>query len=151
MTGLRRWWPAAVAGALLWGIVGYFLTKPTDFHDYRRTVVQVADSAYVAVSTAQMTVRAQLDGKVTGRYTTAALQDATDAVAGAWKQFAAVAPVDDATTAMRDELGPVLLDAVRTLGDLVAAEDQGAAATAAALPALGPVADDLSDFLERHK
>src|SRR3954469_25705282 len=110
MGRMRRWWPLVVAVALVWGIFGYFLTKPTDFHDYRRASVQAAESGYDALANAQLTVQAQLNGKVTGRYVDATLQRAADAVAGAWKQFAAIAPVDDATTAMRDQLGPILLD-----------------------------------------
>jgi hypothetical protein len=149
---LRHWAPLFVALVVLWAVVGYLLTKPTDFHDYRKAAVQSAESGYNAVSTAEITVRAQLDDKVTGPFSKTTLDWASSAVAGAWKQFAGVAPVDEATTAMRDELGPILLSAVRVLGDLTKAEDSGSpAATAHALGQLGPVADQLSGFLEQHK
>jgi hypothetical protein len=151
VAGLRRWWPVPLALVIVWAIFGYFLTKPTDFHDYHKAVVQAAESASDAVSTAQLTVQAQLDDRVTGPYVHSTLQRSVDAVAGAWKQFAGITPVDEATTKMRDELGPLLLSAVNVLGDLDRAENSGGAATARALPALDPVAQRLSDFVEAHR
>lgn len=151
MRSLRAWWPLPVALVVVWAVVGYFLTKPPDFHDYRKAAVQAAESGYNAVSLAQLSVREQLADKASGQYVDSTLRRSADTVAGAWKQFAAAQPVDDATKQMGAQLGPILLSAVTVLGDLRAAEDDGAAATAQAVSALGPVADQLSDFLDRYR
>jgi len=135
----------------VWAVLGYFLTRPPDFHDYRKAAVQAADSGYNALATAQLTVRAQLDGQVTGRFADGTLQRGSDALAGAWKQFSAATPVDAVSVGIRDELGPLLLSAVTVLGNLRLAEDAGAGQTAQALAALDPVAGQLSDFVERHR
>jgi hypothetical protein len=150
-SGLRRWWPLPVVLVLIWAVLGYFLTKPPDFHDYRRAAVQAAESGYNALATAQMTVQEQLAGKTTGRFTDGTLQRSSDTLAGAWKEFAAATPVDDATEVIRDELGPLLLSAVTVLGNLRVAEDVGGGATARALDAVDPVAEQLNDFVDRHK
>jgi hypothetical protein len=137
--------------AVLWAVIGYQLTRQPDFHDYRKAAVQAAESAYDAVATAQLTVQAQLDGQVTGAYTDSTLQRGADAVAGAWKQYATAQPVDARSVSIRDELGPLLQESVRVLGDLRYAEQLGPAATAHALAAAGPLAEDLSDFVDRHR
>lgn len=148
---LRRWWPLAVVLVVLWGVAGYLIARPTSFHQYRRAAVQAAESGYDALATTQLTVGAQLDGKVTGPATDTTLDWAASAVAGAWQKFAALAPVDDETARMRDELAPALAAAVRVLGDVRTAEDSGPTATAQALQRVDPVADQLSDFVDRHR
>lgn len=149
----RRW--GAVALALVaagWGGAGYLSTKPIDFHDYRVAAVHSAQSAYNAVTTAERTVRADLAGKLPGPYVTSMLADGRKALSGAAKEFAGKAPPDARTRAMRDALGPLLLQADAVLGDAesaVAGDDD--AALHAAVDALGPVADDLAGFIEAHR
>jgi hypothetical protein len=148
----RGSWLVAVAALLVWALVGYYVTKPTDFHDYRKGAVQAAQSVYYSVRAAERTVQAQLDGRTFDTYVRSALDDAVKATAGAAKQFAGEAPVDAATTRMRDQLGPLLLTAARTLGDVQMAEQSGdEAALRRSMQALRPVGDRLSDFIESYQ
>jgi hypothetical protein len=142
----------AVAALLVWALFGYYVTKPTDFHDYRKEAVQAAQSAYYSVWTAERTIQAQLDGRTFDTYLRNALDDAVKATAGAAKRFAGKAPVDTATTRMRDQLGPLLLTATRTLGDVQMAEQSGdQTALRRSIQALRPVGDRLSDFIESYR
>jgi hypothetical protein len=142
----------AVAALLVWALVGYYATKPTDFHAYRKGAVQAAQSAYYSVWAAERTVQAQLDGRTFDTYVRSALDDAVKATAGAAKQFAGEAPVDAATNRMRDQLGPLLLTATRTLGDVQMAEQSGdETAVRRSMQALQPVGDRLSEFIESYQ
>jgi hypothetical protein len=142
----------ALVLALAWGTWGYYASKPTDVHDYRQVAVQSAQSAYYSVSTMELTVGAQLDGNTLDPYVRSALDESTRAVAGAAKRFAGEAPVDAATTQMRDQLGPLLLATTRALGDLQMAEQSGDdQALRRCVEALRPIADRLSEFIESHQ
>jgi hypothetical protein len=127
--------------ALIWGGAGYLLTRPTDFHEYRVTAVGSAQSAYNALATARLTGQALENGRVTTPYAQSVYDDAREALAGAAKEFAAVSPPDDRTTALRDELAPLLTGASTALTDI---ED--------GQPGAGEqVADALHDFVDEHK
>ena len=145
----RTWAAVGVAlVAVTWAGMGYLSTKPTDFHTYRVAAVGAAQSAYGGLATAQITSRALADGKVTGPYATSVLDDAREGLAGAVKRLAAEAPPDPSTTAMRDELGPLLLDtdrALSTMEDATTAVEQRAAADGATA-----TADALRQFIEDH-
>lgn len=148
--GARRWAAAAAAVlALLWGGVGYLITKPTDFHDYRVTAVQAAQSAYNALGTARLAGTARLEGRVTAPYLDSVLNDCREALAGAAKQFAGQSPPDDRTEAMRDELGPMLIRASAALDGVENATDD--ADLRAGLETVASVADEVDGFLEIHK
>src|SRR6266542_426053 len=105
-----------VALGLLWGEVAYSCSRPPDSEDYHRTVVQVADSAHNATRTGWLTGRQELAGQVFDTFASAAFDDATKALAGASKQFAEQGPPDERSAALRDELSPLVEDAVRWLG-----------------------------------
>jgi hypothetical protein len=147
----RRWWPVAVVLALAWGVVGYYTSKPTDFHDYREAAVHAAQSAHYSLSTTDQTVRAHLRGQTFDGYVRSTLDDSAKATAGAAKQFAGEAPVDAATVRMRDELGPLLLAATHALGDLQRAEQSGDdGELRRGVEALPPIDERLSEFIEAH-
>ena len=149
-----RWWAALLVALVVgaWGVGGYLVTKPTDFHDYRKTAVQAAQSAYGAVTTARLTGEARGDARLYRRYAGTMLDDARDALAGAAKQFSATAPPDDVTNAIREQLAPLLVDADTTLGAVERAlDDEDDAALAAAVAALEPVGEALADFIEEHR
>ncbi len=148
----RGWWALVTALVLVWGTFGYFATKPTDVHDFRKTAVQSAQSAYFSVSTADIAVRAHLAGKTLDTYLRAALDDATKGVSGAAGEFANEQPVDQATTRLRDELAPLLSAAVRALHDLRKAEQAGDdAALRRYDEQLRPLRTKLDRFIERHR
>jgi hypothetical protein len=135
-----------------WGGAGYLMTKPTDYHDYRVAAVQSAQSAYNSVATVSVTGAAKLDGRVFAPYLSTVLDNARKALAGAAKQFTDQAPPDAATAAIRDQLGPLLLAANSTVGDVErAAADRDDQAMRQALRSLDPVSDDLSKFIEDHR
>jgi hypothetical protein len=140
---------ALVAVALFWAGFAYNLTRPPDASDYHRTVVQVAESAHDAVRTGWLIGREQLSGRVFGTFSTAAYDDALKGVAGASKQFAEVPPPDEASTRLRDQLAPLLNDAVRLLTDAAQAADDHALGDA--VQALGPLADRLDAFVEANQ
>jgi hypothetical protein len=148
----RAFAAAAVAVvALTWGIFGYYTTKPTDFHTYRKAAVGSAQSAYNALGTARLTGEAVLDDRLTAPYVTVTLGAARKAVAGAVKSFADVAPPDARTRAMRDQLGPLLVAANADLGDIedATAHDDDAALRAA-IGRATKTSDALDGFLEAH-
>jgi hypothetical protein len=66
--------------------------------------------------------------------------------------LAGKSPPDDATRAIRDELAPLLADAVRDIGDVVLAADASDdTALVKAVDALARLGDQLSGFLARHR
>jgi hypothetical protein len=125
------------------------VTRPADAKAYHRTAVQVAESLHDGVRTGWLVGRAELDGRVFGAYTQAAFGDASDAVAGASKQFAAEAPPDPASARLRDQLTPLVTEAPRALADAQEAGDD--AQLRRAVAALGRLADRLDDFIEANK
>jgi hypothetical protein len=139
-------WAAAglVTVALAWAGAGYLATKPVDFHDYRVTAVNAAQSGYDALATASLTGEALLAGRVTGPYANSMLDDARSALSGAAKGFTDVAAPDDRTEAMRDQLGPLLIRANAVLPGTSTDLTRGA------LDAIRPVEDGLDNFIEEH-
>jgi hypothetical protein len=136
---------------LAWAGFGYYLTKPTDFHTYRKAAVQSAQSAYNALGTARLTGQAALDDRLTSAYVAVTLRSARTAVAGAAKSFADVSPPDERTRAMRDQLGPLLVAASADLAgiqDATANDDD--AALGAAVDAAAKTSQALDAFLEAH-
>jgi hypothetical protein len=146
-----RSWAAAglVVLAIGWGGAGYLATKPTDFHDYRTAAIGAAQSAYTALTTAELTGRAVLADRIPGPYAASMLDDCRSALAGAAKRFTAVAPPDPRTTAMRATLGPLLSSANSVLGDIETALDAGPLQER--LDAARAIADDLDAFIEAHR
>jgi acyl-CoA reductase-like NAD-dependent aldehyde dehydrogenase len=134
---------------LLWAGFAFDVTRPADQRDYRRTVVQVAESTHDGVRTGWLIGREQLAGRVFGTYVTATFDDAEKAVAGASKQFAAEAPPDKVSTRLRDELSPLVQSATRLLGDASEAADDNALREA--VDALDKLADQLDAFVEANQ
>jgi hypothetical protein len=146
-----------IVGAVIMVVVlvlvglGFFSTQPPDYHKYRTTANQAAEAAHDAVRTTALTVGALLEHRVTGPYASVVVDDAVTSVAGATQQLAQLPPPDAATAAMRTELAPMLADAVRELGDVSHALEDGAPekirGSAANLQSLG---DRLDRYLEEH-
>jgi len=128
--------------AMAWAGAGYLATRTTDFHDYRVTAVQSAESAYHALASARLTGEALSQARITTPYAESMFDDSRDALAGAAKQFAGLSPPDEQSRAMRDTLGPLLIRANTALSEL---EDDPASKAAE------PVEDALDDFIEAHK
>ncbi|MFI5890086.1 hypothetical protein ACIA5D_08185 [Actinoplanes sp. NPDC051513] len=117
---------AAVAVVLLWAGFAYDMSRPADGKQYRRTMLQVAEAAYDATQTGRLVGEQELAGNVTAAYAITAYDDATKALAGAQQKFAGEGPPDDRSAALRDQLSPLLSDAVLTLGDTAQARDDRA-------------------------
>lgn len=148
----RTWGTVLVVLTVGWALFGFQLTKPTDFHEYRVTAVESAQSAYNALVTAKATGEARLAGKTFGTYVDSNLDDANKALAGAQKDFVGVTPIDARTTAMRDELGPLLAASTRALSDVQkAADTNDEAGLRVALAAIDPITAHLSDFIDQHQ
>jgi hypothetical protein len=148
----RNWWALPVVVVLIWGLFSYFAIKPTDAHDFRKTAVQAAQSAYFSISTADLAVRQYLAGRTLDTYLQAALDDATKGVSGAASEFASEQPVDPYTTRLRDQLTPLLSASVRAMQDLRTAEQAGdTAALRRYDKELRPLRTKLNRFIERYR
>ncbi len=140
---------AALVGIWAWLVVVFSL--PPDFHDYRKTAVQAAEAAHDAVRTADLTVGAYLAHKAYRPYLGTVLDDCVSSTSSALGQLAELPPTDARTTALRDELAPLLDEAANRLADVhraAGADDPGQLRTAQA--PLAPLAERLTDFLDRH-
>lgn len=134
-----------------WGVFAYASSGPPDFHTYRVTAVQTAQSAHDGLIVTALTATAQLDGRALAPYVSTMLDDAGESVGEAAARFAALSPTDEQTVAIRDELKPLLDQTVTRLGDVRRAEandDMRALRTAVA--PLRPLAERLTEFLDRH-
>ncbi|WP_433362607.1 hypothetical protein ACQPZX_30625 [Actinoplanes sp. CA-142083] len=117
---------AGTAVALLWAGFAYNVSRPADAKQYQRTMLQVAEAAHDATQTGRLVGEQELAGNVTGAYAITAFGDATKALAGAQQKFAGEGPPDDRSAALRDQLSPLLSEAVLTLGDTAQAGDDKA-------------------------
>ena len=139
----------ALAGVLaLWAGFAVRVSAPPDRSDYRRTAVQAAGSAHDAAGTGALVARTQLDGHAFGTFIATAYDDAARTLSGAAKQIAEQAPPDDASARLRDEVLPLVQEAVRALGDASRASTEGA--LRAALAALDDVAGKLGDIVDQY-
>lgn len=124
------------------GLLGYCSAQPPDHHDFRVTAVQTAQAAHDALRTADLTGKAVRDGHAPGPYAAVLLDDSAKSLGAAVSTFAELSPPDAASVAMRNELLPLLGEAVQRLGD--------AAADPAHTDGIAPLADKLGDFVQRH-
>ena len=133
------------------GWLAYETARPPDFHTYRVTAVEAAQAAHDGLLVAGLTADAFLQGRALGPYASTVLDDAGDSVADASARFAALAPTDERTVAIRDELTPLLAEANVRLGDVRRADANGdAAALREATRRLTPLAERFAQFLDRH-
>lgn len=136
---------AAVVGAIVLvgvGLLGYASAQPPGYHTFRTTAVEAASSAHDALHTASLVLAAEAKGKTIPPYVSVVLDECRTSLASGVASFADLQPIDVRTTAMRDQLSPLLSKAVIVLGD--ASRDPAKATE------LDPVADQLSDFLDQH-
>jgi hypothetical protein len=145
---LRRLMIALGAVLALWVGFAVTVTAPPDRSDYRRTAVQAAESARDAAGTGALVAQTQLDGDAFGTFVGTAYDDATRTVAGAAKQIAGQPPPDDASAQLRDEVLPLVQEAVHALGD--ASRATSMATLRAALAALNDVAGKLADIVDKY-
>lgn len=134
---------------LAWAALAFADLKPAHYPAYRRTAVQVAESAYDAARTGWLAGTEVLSGQAFPTFASTAFDDATKALAGANAQFASEAPPNAPSRRLRDQLGPLLAAAVVLLGDASAAEDD--AALRAAVQGLDKLAGKLDDFIEAYR
>ncbi|MFI5908113.1 hypothetical protein [Dactylosporangium sp. NPDC051541] len=113
---------ATLAGVLVvvCGLLGYCSVRPPDFHDFRVAAVTTAQTAHDALLTADLTGGAVRDGKAPGPYASVQLDAGAKSLGTAVGDFAELPPPDAAATALRDQLLPMLSEAVARLGDAAA-------------------------------
>ncbi|MDG6101613.1 hypothetical protein Daura_38880 [Dactylosporangium aurantiacum] len=134
-----------IAAGLVLAVLGYGAyasTRPPDRHEFRTTAVQAAQSAHDALRTAYLAGVALRDGRATEPYVTVVLDDGTRRTTKTAAKLAELPPPDDDMRALRDELAPLLTEALQRLGDT--------AAHPVDVDALPPLADRLSDVLDRY-
>jgi hypothetical protein len=133
------------------GWLAYDTTRPPDFHPYRVTAVEAARAAHDGLLVAGLTAGAFLEGRALSPYVSTVLDDAGESVADASARFAELAPTDERTVAIRDELTPLLAEAIVRLGDVRRADANGdAGALREAIRPLTPLAERFAGFLDRH-
>lgn len=140
---------AGTAVALLWAGFAYHVTRPTDYQEYHRTMLHVAESAHDAAQTGQLTAELQLAGRVTTQFSQTAFDDAGQALAGAQKKFASQGPPDARSAVLRDRLAPLLSSAVTILGDTSQASDDSSLRSGATR--LDALAQELDIFITAHQ
>ena len=133
---------AGVLLLLLAGL-GYCAVAPTSADAFRQAAVETAQAAHDAVRTADLTGAAVAEHRATGPYAAVLLDSSTRSLASAVRTFAEEPPPDRAATALRDELLPLLTEAVRLVGDAAAAPGHR--------DGLAPLADTLHQFIQRHR
>jgi hypothetical protein len=143
-------WPLVVAAVgLMWAGFAYTATRPSDSDDYRRTAVQVAEAGHDAARTGWLAGRQQLAGQIFPPFANTSFSDATRALAGAAKEFVGEPPPDPQSTALRDELAPLLQETVRQLGYAAGAADD--TELRRAVDALDSLAEQFEEFVEAHR
>jgi hypothetical protein len=135
-----------VALLLFWAGYAYNASRPPDERAYRRTARQVAEAVHDAARGAWLTGRLELRGRIIPPYRTAAFNDASKTIAGASKQFAEMAPPDDASRRLRDTLSPLVREVQVRVADAAEAPDD--AQLQAAVDALGSLSDRLENVIE---
>jgi hypothetical protein len=140
-----------VLGAVLalWAGFAWTVSRPDDFAAYSRTIGQVAESTHDATRTGWLVGRQQLAGRLTATFAATAYADAGRTIAGAQQLFARAVAPDRRAMSLRDQLGPLLAEAVADLADAAGANDR--AALASAVDRLGSVADRLDTFIGSHR
>jgi hypothetical protein len=140
----RRIMAGALVGLLVvvCGLLGYGSVQPPNHHEFRVTAVRTAQAAHDALRTADLTGGAVRDGNAPGPYAAVLLDGSAKSLGSAVSTFAELSPPDKASVAMRDELLPMLTEAVRRLGD--------AAADPTHTDGVALLADKLGGFVERH-
>ena len=139
-------------GALLtaiWALLVFAVVKPVTAADYRRNLVQVAESAHDAARTGWLAGRQVLARQTFPPFAQTAFDDAGKALAGEMKQFGSEAPPGAASRQLRDELVPLLDGVLHGLGDATDAnDDDDQQALQDAVQSLEKVAGQLDDFIE---
>ncbi|WP_327010160.1 hypothetical protein OHA72_24705 [Dactylosporangium sp. NBC_01737] len=132
----------AVALLAALGYGAYASTQPPDRHEFRITAVEAAQSAHDALQTAYLAGVALRDGRATALYVTVLLDGGTRRTTKTVATLAELPPPDEEMRTLRDELAPLLTEAVQRLGD--------AAADPTDIDALPPLTERLANFLDRY-
>ncbi|MEV4510515.1 hypothetical protein AB0K00_16290 [Dactylosporangium sp. NPDC049525] len=132
----------AVALLAALGYGAYASTQPPDRHEFRTTAVEAAQSAHDALQTAYLAGVALRDGRATALYVTVLLDGGVRRTATTVQKLALLSPPDADMRELRDELDPMLTEAVQRLGD--------AAADPTDIDALPALTERLANFLDRY-
>jgi hypothetical protein len=146
----HRWAKVIISGAVILAVLVFFawVTGPPTPHEYRTDAQKAASGSLSAVRTTVLAGRAELAGNLVGLYLTATLDDAADGARTTQSNLAGQSPPDGASRSLRDQVAPMLAQAVAGIGDVSVAVDSGDdAALSAALDRLSALGDKLDAFL----
>jgi hypothetical protein len=134
-------------------MVGYtVLGRAPDDTAYRTLCVRAAQSSLDGLETARLAADARGVAKIPSTTATALLEDAGELVGEGQSAVAGIDPPDQRSIALRDEVTPLLVAANGIYGDLTLARAQNdGAAWRTALARIGPLAESLRAFVERHR
>jgi hypothetical protein len=141
-----------VGVAVVWvGVVVWSVVPPSP-DGYLVAAVSAAQDAVSASGTVLLVGQADLDADLLSPYTATVLDEAQQAAAAAAQDLLAAPVPDDSSQAVRQQLVPLLVaasDGVTAVGTATANGDQDA--VLAALTALGPVRDQLDQFVRDNQ
>jgi hypothetical protein len=137
---------AAWVGVVVWSVL------PPSPNGYLVGAVRSAQDAVSASGTVLLAGQADLDGQLLAPYAADAFDEAQQAAATAAQDLLAAPVPDQSSQDVRDELVPLLVaasDGVTAIQTANANGDQDA--VRAALTALGPVRDQLDEFVQDNQ
>jgi hypothetical protein len=142
---------AAVLGAVLVGL-GVLSQLPTDYTGFREAAVKAAQGSLAGVRSLRLAAEASRHGNMLPPVLSTVVDDSRTAATTAVQQFGLEDVPDERSAALRDELSPLLADAVRTIADAARAIDDGDDAQLRdAVDRLGGTGDKLDDFVTRYE
>jgi hypothetical protein len=139
----------AVAG---WAAVAVWSSWPVSGSGYEQGAVAAAQQASSAIGTTWIVVDAEADSRLVPPYTATILTEQREAAAAAVQELLTVQVPDDASAAVRAELGPQLVAASDGITAVEAALTAGQPDTAqAAAQELTSVQQSLDDFVTAYQ
>ncbi len=122
------------------------------FGAYEEKAATTAESVLSAVETTRLALKAALEDKALGAYTTIMFDEAEEAASGATSTLISIQPPDDRSRRLLDEIEPVLNDAVDAITALrVAARGGESDEFRMWLEPLAKASADLNEFVDSHR
>jgi hypothetical protein len=149
---VRRTWAAALLLSVLVGCVAHPVGPARTFGKYEGKATTTAQSALSAVSTTSLAARSGATAQAWGAYLSVLVSEQEDGLNGVAGTFASIQPPDARADALRDQLNPILADAIDHVTDVRIAIRRGQLADLDRVAA--PLAGDerkLRDFIEAHQ
>jgi hypothetical protein len=142
---------AAVTAAVLVGL-GVTSQLPSDYDSFREAAVKAAQGSLAGVRSLLLAAEAGRHGNMLPPVLSTVVDDSRTAATTAAQQIGLEDVPDERSAALRDELSPLLTDAIRTIADTARAIDDGDdTQLREALDRLSATGDKLDEFVTRYE